>query len=539
LIPEAVVTPPPGNPGPLWPLEEKTNPQARLLDLAPCAIFLRTLDDVIFYWNQGAERLYGWKAGEAIGRKTTDLFCKDLAAVQSARQRILELTEWNGEIKQTTKSGQELTVDSRCMLLSEPGHPPIILTINTDITEHKKLEGQFMRSQRLESIGRLACGIAHDLNNILAPMLMTPSLLREELKNESSRALLDTIETNALRGSEIVKQLLTFGRGIDIQWGPTQLRPLVQDMVQIMRATFPKNIVIHSETVSDPWPVTGDATQLHQVLMNLCLNARDALPHGGDLSVTLENTFLDEAIASMMPGCHAGPYVILTITDTGAGIPPECLDRIFDPFFSTKPRGQGTGLGLSTVLGIVHSHHGFILVKSKVGQGAQFLVYLPANLSKQIAPACKLEKPPQGSGELVLVVDDEENIRIMLRRALDHNGYRALLASDGAEALTLYSQNHDQVRAVVTDLAMPFMDGPDLVAALRQLNPQLKILTISGQLLVSEDGAMPPFQTEAFLSKPFTAGAFLKTLHELLCGTPAPAVRPARLAPAPRHHAAL
>jgi PAS domain S-box-containing protein len=538
LIPKDIVTPPPANPCPTWPLEQKNGQQARLLDLAPCAIFLRTLDDVIFYWNQGAERLYGWMAGEAIGRKTTDLFCEDPAAAQSDRQRILEFTEWTSQVKQITKSGQELTVDSRCMLLSEPDHPPIILTINTDITERKKLEGQFMRSQRLESIGRLASGIAHDLNNILAPMLMTPSLLREELKSESSRALLDTIETTALRGSEIVKQLLAFGRGLDLQPGPVQLRLLLQDMVQMMRATFPKNIVIRSETVPDPWLVTGDATQLHQVLMNLCLNARDALPHGGHLNVTLENTFLDESIISMMPGCQAGPYVVLTVTDTGAGIPPEHLDRIFDPFFTTKPRGQGTGLGLSTVLGIVHSHLGFILVKSKLGQGAQFLVYLPANLSHQIAPASQLEKPPQGSGELVLVVDDEENIRIMLRRALDHHGYRCLLASDGPEALTLYSENHGLIQAVVTDLAMPFMDGPDLIAALRQLNPHLKILAISGQLLVAEDETMPPFQTGAFLAKPFTADAFLKTLHELLCGTSATVAAPASLASAPHPLAA-
>jgi PAS domain S-box-containing protein len=498
-------------------LEEKTQQQGRLLDLAPSAIFLRNLDDVICYWNKGAERLYGWKAEEAIGRKTTDLFCKDIASVGPSRQRIVELGEWIGDVKHVTKAGQELTVESRWMLLSEPGSPPMILSIDMDVTEHKKLEAQFMRAQRLDSIGKLASGIAHDLNNILAPMLMAPELLRGELRTESSKKLLDGIEKNALRGAEIVKQLLTFGRGVESPRGPIQLRSLVRDMKEIMQATFPKNITIRVEASPELWLVTGDATQLHQVLMNLCVNARDALPQGGELTVALENTVLDESVVRMMPGSHAGPYVLMTVTDTGIGIAPECLDRIFDPFFTTKGPGQGTGLGLSTVLGIVRSHHGFVLVGSKVGQGTQFKLYLPANMTAQAMAGETLGKLPQGSGELVLVVDDEPNVRITLRRILEHNGYRTLVASDGNEALAVYEANRDRVQAVVTDTMMPFMDGPRLVRALRGINPQLRILTMTGRLSASDFGGAP-LETPAFLSKPFMAGALLKALDELLHG---------------------
>ena len=498
--------------------EEKTRQQARLLNLAPDAIILRDTDDVIFYWNQGAERLYGWTSAEAIGRKTTDLLGQNRAIAETAKGKVMELGEWAGEVRQTTKAGQEVTVSCRWTLLQEPRSPPVILTINTDVTEYKKLELQFLRAQRLESIGRLASGIAHDLNNILAPMLMAPSIIREELYSESAKGLLNTIEANALRGAEIVKQLLTFGRGTESQRGPVQPRSLVREMAKIMQATFPKNITPLIQTPADPWLVTGDATQMHQVLMNLCVNARDAMPKGGELRLTLENTFLDESIASMMPGSKAGSYVLLTVTDTGTGIAPEHLDKIFDPFFTTKELGVGTGLGLSTVLGIVHSHDGFVLVKSKLGQGTQFMVYLPANMTVPMAPAEEREELTPGSGELILVVDDEESIRIMLRRSLAHNGYRVLLAGDGTEALALYAQNQNQVHAVVTDLLMPFMDGSSLIRALHKLNPQVKILAISGQLVGSEVAGTPPLVAQALLSKPFGTGAFLKAMKELLHG---------------------
>ncbi len=257
---------------------------------------------------------------------------------------------------------EEMTITPVRDQHGEIGH---FIAIKQDITEKKKLQAQLLRTQRLESVGRLASGVAHDLNNILAPMLMVPPLLREALQDPESRSLVDLIETNAQRGSEIIKQLLTFGRGVDSERMPVQLRSLALDMAGIIRETFPKNITARRETPTETWLVKGDATQLHQILMNLCVNARDAMPEGGTLTVKLENHEIDESCARLIPGARPGRYVCLSVADTGLGIAPEHLDKIYDPFFTTKEPGKGTGLGLATVRGIVQSHGGFIQIQSQ------------------------------------------------------------------------------------------------------------------------------------------------------------------------------
>ena len=292
--------------------------------------------------------------------------------------------------------------DELRLLRDAAGQPHEVVGAWTDITERKELETHLLRTQRLESVGRLASGIAHDLNNILAPMLMVPPLLREAIKDPELRNMLDLIETNAQRGSDIIKQLLTFGRGMEGEHVPVQLRALVNEMSGIIRETFHKNIIARRETPPDTWLVNGDATQLHQVLMNLCVNARDAMPEGGTLTLKLENHEFDESFARMTPGAQPGRYVCLSVTDTGQGIAPEHLDKIFDPFFTTKELGKGTGLGLSTVLGIVQSHGGFIQVHSQPGRGTQFKVYLPASETAEAQPASQASQPtpsrPRGTG---------------------------------------------------------------------------------------------------------------------------------------------
>jgi PAS domain S-box-containing protein len=387
----------------------------------------------------------------------------------------------------------------------------------TDITEKKELETRLLRTQRLESVGRLASGIAHDLNNILAPMLMSAPVLREALQDPELRQLVDTIESSAVRGAGIIRQLLTFGRGLEGERVPVQLKSLVQDMCNIIRETFPKNIIAARETPTGAWLVRGDATQLHQILMNLCVNARDAMPDGGTLTLELENVEVNEAVAGMNPGASPGRYVALGVTDTGTGIPPENLDKIFDPFFTTKGVGEGTGLGLSTVIGIVKSHNGFIQVNSRLGQGTQFKVYLPAcETSKDGEKKLKPGPMPQGRGELVLLVDDEESIRQVARQALERHGYRMIEASDGTQGLAQYTRYQSEVRLVITDLAMPFMDGPALIRALRRLNPQAKIIAMSGHQSKLHVGHLPPKSVQALLTKPFAAAELLQTLKQAL-----------------------
>jgi CheY-like chemotaxis protein len=374
-----------------------------------------------------------------------------------------------------------------------------------------------LRSQRLESVGRLASGIAHDLNNILVPMLMSAPVLREAIQDPDIRQLVDTIESSAVRGASVIKQLLTFSRGLEGERVPVQLKSLVLDMLTIIRETFPKNITAAKETPSNAWLVRGDATQLHQILMNLCVNARDAMPNGGKLTLELENVEVNEAVASMNPDACPGRYVALSVTDTGTGISPENLDKIFDPFFTTKEVGQGTGLGLSTVIGIVKSHSGFIQVNSRLGQGTQFKIYLPAcDTPKESEKKLKPVPLAQGQGELVLLVDDEESIRRVARQTLERYGYRMIEASDGTQGLAEYTQHQSEVRLVITDLAMPFMDGPAFIRALRQLNPQARIIAMSGHQSKSGVGNLPPKSVQALLTKPFHAAELLQTLQQAL-----------------------
>ena len=363
--------------------KEKALSQASLLDLAQDAIIVRDMAEVIQFWNQGAVALYGWTAAEAIGRKITDLIWRDPEDFRAATEQLLQTGKWAGEVRQRTKALREITVSVRWTLVRDAqGQPQSVLAINTDITEKKQLEAQFLRAQRLEGIGLLASGIAHDLNNILAPILMAAPMLRGMEDEAEAKSTLDMIVSNVERGRDIIRQLLIFGRGLQGERAPIQLRHLVKDMGTVIRETFPRNIAYQEACPSDLWPLIGDATQLHQVLLNLCVNARDAMPQGGKLTLRAANRRLDEPQADRTPDTQPGPYVVLEIEDTGQGIPKENLERIFDPFFTTKPLGQGTGLGLSTVLGIVKSHGGFLQVESTVGQGTRFIVHLPAKIGR-------------------------------------------------------------------------------------------------------------------------------------------------------------
>jgi PAS domain S-box-containing protein len=504
--------------------EERMAEQARILGLVPDAITLQDFDDVFSYWNQGAETLFGWTAAEAIGHKAADLFCTDPVRFIEAKQAVLRHGQWSGERTYVTKDRRKVTVASHWALARNPDQSRAILSISTDITEKKKTESLLLRSQRLDSVGRLASGIAHDLNNILAPMLIVPSILRGVVQDANALQMVNLIETNAQRGADIIKQLLIFGRGTEGQQVPVQLHLLVKDITAIIAETFPKNIQAAPVVPRDRWLVTGDPTQLHQILLNLCINARDAMPEGGRLTIKLENRELDELFAGRTPGARPGRYVCLSVADAGHGIAPEHLDKIYDPFFTTKEPGKGTGLGLSMVLGIVKSHRGFIQVQSQVGSGTEFQVFLPASEAVEAEPAKPANQPlPQGGGELVLVVDDEVALRQTIRKTLERNGYRTVEAANGAEGMTQYLAHQSDVRVVVTDLGMPTMDGATFIRKLRQLNPQLRIIAVSGEQSKSKLPAGLKVEAEARLSKPFAAVMLLETLQRVLHPEKAPA----------------
>ena len=496
--------------------EERIREQAALLAQAQDAILVRDLDLNILFWNKGAEKIYGWTTDEVVGTK--NVFKESFAHFEAARKTVIANGEWHGEFRQTRRNGSEIIVESRWTLVrDEKGQPKSILVINTDVTEKKRMESQFLRAQRMESIGTLAGGIAHDLNNVLSPILMAIDMLQLRTTDEASRKWLDVLRTNAERGGDMVRQVLSFARGVEGERVALQPKHLIKEIVKILRETLPKSIEITFQIPNNLWIISADATQMHQVLMNLCVNARDAMPEGGSISIKAENIFLDENYARMHLEAKPGRFVMISVADTGPGMLPEVQSRIFEPFFTTKEMTKGTGLGLSTALTIVKSHGGFINVYSELHKGSQFTLYIPAVDTPGTVESAALQTDlPIGQGELILVVDDEESIREITRGTLETFGYTVLTASDGTEALALYADNKNEIAVVLTDMVMPFMDGPATIRALQRMNPQVRIIAASGLGAGQRAGEGALEGVSVFLNKPYTAEKLLKTVAQVL-----------------------
>ncbi|WP_414753360.1 GAF domain-containing protein [Anabaena sp. CCY 9910] len=499
--------------------EQKVREQAALLDIATDAILVRDFHSQILFWNKAAERLYGWQAHEAIGKNSEELLFKESSAqLELVRKHVFEHGSWQGELNKITKSGKEIIVESRWTLMfDESGQPKSILTVDTDITEKKQLQAQFLRAQRMESLGTLASGIAHDLNNILTPIMASIQLLA--LKSSSTDArnqqLLKILEHNSKRAADLVKQILTFARGSETRGVTLQIEPLLLEIEQILNSTFPKSIKITKHLPPESlWTIQADPTQIHQVLMNLCVNARDAMPGNGTLSIFAENLLVDKNFAKMNLDAEVGPYVVITIADTGFGIPPLILERIFEPFFTTKESGKGTGLGLSTVIGIVKNHGGFVKVNSEIGKGSQFQVFLPAvkDRAKQQVEDLDL---PAGQGELILIVDDEAAIVEITKTSLEDYNYKTLTAKNGIEAIALYAQHQDKISMVLMDIMMPSMDGLTAIRILQEMNPQLKIIAISGITGNNQLAEAANAGVDAFLRKPYNIYDLVHAIHNI------------------------
>ncbi len=393
------------------------------------------------------------------------------------------------------------------------GAPKSILIINTDVTEKRQLESQLLRTQRLDSIGALAGGIAHDLNNCLTPVLIGLNVIEAEVTSEAGRKMIEVMHACTRRGADMVRQILSFARGASGEHSALQLRHLIAEMTKLAEDTFPRSIEIQTRVAPELSLILGNATQLNQVLLNLCVNARDAMPGGGRLQIEAVNFILDQenARAKKLP---TGPYVLLTVSDTGHGMAAEILEKIFEPFFTTKEPGKGTGLGLSTVLGIVKTHRGKVEVSSLPGRGTSISVYLPAAggvaaLSGDATPA----QMPKGDGEFVLLVDDESATLEVTRLLLEAYGYNVATAPNGEEAVARYREHHAGFNAVITDMMMPGMDGPNTIKALRQIDPSVRIIGISGLLPGSPLLGADQEQLHAFLKKPFSTTDLLGTLR--------------------------
>jgi PAS domain S-box-containing protein len=501
--------------------ERRIQEQAELLNKARDAIIVTNLEGDVTFWNTGAERVAGWASEEVVGHKLEEILKVELhSELKRVRAGLEETDEWRGEIRVNDKGGKELIIELRTTLIRDDnGQPKARLSIGTDITEKKRLEEKFLRVQRLESIGMLASGIAHDLNNVLAPIFLAAPMLREHATDPSDLRMITSLEKSAERGAGLVRQILAFAHGVQGANQTLQVKHLVRDTVSVIRETFPKNIRLEDSVRNDLWPIVGNPTQIHQVLLNLCVNARDAMPEGGKLKLQAENCLLDEVSARAVEGAQPGAWVVIHVEDTGSGIPPDVLLRIWEPFFTTKELGKGTGLGLPTVRGIVEDHKGFISLQTQVGRGTTFRVYLPASEATGLESEPKSNHPfssIQGKGELILIVDDEQQIRDIAAATLTrYGGYRVLTAKDGAEALALFSTRSDEIQVVITDISMPDLDGATFATVVRHLNSRVSILAMSGL----NSGALNPQMQKhanAFMPKPFKAKDLLRAVDELL-----------------------
>ena len=481
---------------------QRLREQASLLDKAQDAILVTDLQRRLTYWNKGAERLYGWTAPEVMGRVVTDLFYPDGDAgdVVDAFDHVLANGEWTGELHLRTKDRRRIEIESRWTLVRDAGgEPRSILSINTDVTDRRQLEQQFYRAQRLESIGTLAGGIAHDLNNVLAPIILGVGLLKDRLSDEDSRDIMSTINTSARRGAEMVAQLLSFARGQEGRRAEIRPAALIADVVRIVRDTFPKTIEIVTDVEPNLPLIAGDPTQFHQVLLNLCVNGRDAMPGGGRLTLAAK---------------ARGAFVIIHVEDTGPGIPPNVIGKIFDPFFTTKEAGKGTGLGLSTSQTIVRNHGGKIEVMSEPPHGARFEIHLPvAAVTAQSATSAETTPAPQGNGQTILVVDDEPSVRLVMRTALERAGYQVVPATNGKEAIEVFkSHPHGAIAAVVIDMMMPVMGGVPAMQEIVKLNPDIRIVAASGIPDNEATARAVGDQVRQFLAKPFTTDKLLRAV---------------------------
>ena len=499
-------------------MEEKNLELASLLDKANDAIVQTDLEGRIVFWNQGAVRTFGWCVEEAVGKSVGEILFHEAAKAAEARAAALEHGKWVGEFKSRASNDRYLFVRSHWTLVRDSaGERKSILSITTDITREKQLEEHSLRSQRLDSIGTLAGGIAHDLNNILSPILMSAEMLKLKNLDTDSREMAQTIQSSAERGAKLVRQILTFTRGATGEQSELQLRHLIKEIRKMIREAFPPSVEIVTDVANDLWPVRGDASQMDQVIMNLCVNARDAMPEGGRLEIRAGNYEVTEADTAFYRDARLGPCVLLRVSDTGTGIPPEIRDRIFDPFFTTKEQGKGTGLGLATVAGIVKSHGGLISFDTEMGKGTCFKVLLPA-VTNPTAPKPVGAAPGvmRGQGECILVVEDEATLRTILCKGLDRHGYRSVPAKDGTEALSAFIHNRDRIRLVITDLMMPNLAGSALIRVLNNLEPRLPIIACSGLAQSDPRSSLEGCDVQGYLTKPFTIPEVLTQVSDAL-----------------------
>ena len=498
---------------------ERIEQQSQMLDQVSDAVSVADADGRITFWNTAATRMYGWTAEESLGRNHRDLLYRgDPDEFRLMKHETDARGSWVGELSKSRKDGSQVIVEHRrTVLRDESGHVRGYLCIDIDVTERKKRERTARRSQRLESIGTLAGGIAHDLNNVLTPILMGAKLLSSGRASVNREGILETLVASAHRGTDLIKQLLAFAGGIRGERCPIDVSQLIAETRQFVDHTLPKSIRIETMIEENCPQIMGDATEVSQILMNLCINARDAMQSGGTLTIEAARTDINDQSRQLHPDAQAGPHLLIKVSDTGCGMSADVLDRIFDPFFTTKEVGKGTGLGLATVQGIVKSYGGFINVYSEVGRGTTFSIYLPALESKTKNGHADEKKPDELiTGKTILLVDDEAFILQMTSAVLEANGYRVLTARDGAAAIKVFNTDRAHISLVLLDMMMPGLDGIETLDALKQIDARIPVIACSGLRTSQRETEVKQHGAFAFLPKPYTEDQLLHVIVSAL-----------------------
>jgi PAS domain S-box-containing protein len=473
--------------------------QAQMLAQARDAIMVRSLDNRIEYWNRSAERLYGWTRDEVLGASGQDRLCPDPAKFQAAMDLLLEDGFWEGQLEVRRKDGVRLIVDANWTLLRhEDGTPRAVLAVNSDITERVALEGKLRQAQRMEAVGQLTGGIAHDFNNLLTVILGNAEMLVDSLgggaDGMSLKGMAEVVVSAAERGAALTGRLLAFSRRQALDPRTVDVNQLLASLVQMLRRALGGEVELVIMAAPGLWNALIDPPQLENAVLNLCINARDAMPSGGRLLIETENVTLDGDYA-LAEEILPGEYVVVAVTDTGTGMPPEAVAQAFEPFFTTKEVGAGSGLGLSMVYGFVKQSNGHVKIYSELGHGTSVKMYIP----RAIAPGARAARQPEadhlpGGQEHILLAEDDPLVRAHALRQLRELGYRVTVAADGAEALAALPERCD-VDLLFTDVVMPGgMNGQELAREAVRRHPGLPVLFTSGytENAIMQQGRLEP-----------------------------------------------
>lgn len=494
---------------------KKLQKQTLFLDKSSDIFLIVDTNWKFIYWNSSFAKV----VGEGIINRINELDARKIffslgKKFDDIAQIVFEKGEWIGEISILKADLKEVITVSQFVLLRDSyGNPEAILIIAHDISEVKSLKSQVERATRMETIGALASGIAHDINNLLSPMVLGASMLKGQVKDPNELKVLTLIETNCKRASDILKNLLGYARAMPGHKFVINPKHIIREVLAMIEASFPKSITIKSNIPKNLWNIYADPTQLHEVILNMAINARDAMPEGGTLEIMAKNITLDEVMVSIEPKAKCGPYVVISIADTGTGMPPEIIDKIFDPFFTTKAPGVGTGLGLSTSKGIVEEHGGFIKVKSTVGKGSTFEVWLPARPEAKEVVEEKQKFIYHGNGETVLVIDDEIPVLETTKTVLEKNGYKVIPANGGIKAVGAIANNRSLIKAALCDIDMPQMDGVSTIQALLVYEPALPIIVMTGLLSPAQESKIQKVKYYTLVKKPFSTEEILEIVY--------------------------